>query len=105
MVQQHFLKLILLMAACAALQVTVVDPAAAHDGGVRDAFGCNWNKSLGYHCHPSEPAPDSVSETVPGARKFKNCDAAKKAGILTIRKGDAAYARHLDDDGDGIACK
>jgi hypothetical protein len=35
---------------------------------------------------------------------YKNCDAVRAAGAAPIRKGQPGYAKHLDRDGDGIAC-
>ncbi|GGG17902.1 thermonuclease family protein [Paenibacillus abyssi] len=36
---------------------------------------------------------------------YKNCSEAKKAGAAPVRKGDPGYGKHLDRDGDGIACE
>ncbi|MGO4677810.1 excalibur calcium-binding domain-containing protein [Bosea sp. 2YAB26] len=36
---------------------------------------------------------------------FRNCTAARRAGYWNIRAGDPGYARHLDRDGDGVACE
>lgn len=35
---------------------------------------------------------------------FANCDAAKRAGLGPIVTGQPGYGKHLDPDGDGIAC-
>ncbi len=35
---------------------------------------------------------------------FANCDAAKRAGLGAIVVGQSGYGKHLDPDGDGIAC-
>ena len=36
---------------------------------------------------------------------FKNCSAARAAGYSNMLEGEPGYARHLDRDGDGIACE
>lgn len=35
---------------------------------------------------------------------YSNCKEAKAAGAAPIRKGEPGYGKHLDRDGDGIAC-
>ncbi|MGW7415760.1 excalibur calcium-binding domain-containing protein [Streptomyces sp. NPDC054863] len=35
---------------------------------------------------------------------FKNCSAVRAAGAAPIRRGDPGFGRHLDRDGDGVAC-
>ncbi len=48
------------------------------------------------------PAAPSTSAT-----RYANCTAARAAGVTPIRRGTALYDanRHLDRDGDGIACE
>jgi len=36
---------------------------------------------------------------------YKNCAAAREAGVAPIMQGEDGYAPHLDRDGDGIACE
>jgi hypothetical protein len=36
---------------------------------------------------------------------YKNCDAAREAGVTPLYEGDPGYAPHLDRDNDGIACE
>jgi len=36
---------------------------------------------------------------------FRSCAEAKAAGAAPLRSGDPGYGRHLDRDGDGIACE
>jgi hypothetical protein len=36
---------------------------------------------------------------------YKNCTAAREAGVTPILQGQDGYAEHLDRDGDGIACE
>lgn len=50
---------------------------------------------------PREPAPAPA----PAQIYYKNCSAAKAAGVTPIYRGEPGYAKHLDRDGDGIACE
>ncbi|WDG27167.1 excalibur calcium-binding domain-containing protein [Streptomyces sp. CA-278952] len=36
---------------------------------------------------------------------YKNCTAVRAADAAPIRAGDPGYGRHLDRDGDGVACE
>ena len=36
---------------------------------------------------------------------YRSCSAARMAGAAPIRRGSPGYGRHLDRDGDGIACE
>lgn len=40
-----------------------------------------------------------------GSAYYRNCDAARDAGAAPVRRGDPGYGRHLDRDGDGVACE
>ncbi|MGT2964882.1 excalibur calcium-binding domain-containing protein [Streptococcus acidominimus] len=46
---------------------------------------------------PAAPAGDTTY--------YKNCAAVRAAGAAPIYQGQPGYARHLDRDGDGIACE
>lgn len=46
-------------------------------------------------------APTTTTEAV----SFRNCTEARAAGALPLREGDPGYGRHLDRDGDGLACE
>lgn len=52
----------------------------------------------------SEPNPEP---TQPPSQNiyYKNCSAARAAGVTPIYRGEPGYAKHLDRDGDGIACE
>lgn len=50
---------------------------------------------------PGAPAPGAPAPDV----YYKNCDAARDAGVAPLRRGDPGYAPHLDRDNDGIACE
>jgi micrococcal nuclease len=43
--------------------------------------------------------------SVGGVFRFKNCAAARAAGVAPMRRGDSAYNPNLDGDGDGVACE
>ncbi|WP_328860669.1 excalibur calcium-binding domain-containing protein [Streptomyces sp. NBC_00306] len=40
-----------------------------------------------------------------GSVSYANCSEVRAAGAAPIRTGDPGYGRHLDRDGDGIACE
>ncbi|MGW0315497.1 excalibur calcium-binding domain-containing protein [Streptomyces flavidovirens] len=40
-----------------------------------------------------------------GSASYANCAAVRAAGAAPIRVGDPGYGRHLDRDGDGVACE
>ncbi|MEH7456100.1 hypothetical protein CON65_13905 [Bacillus pseudomycoides] len=52
----------------------------------------------------------TTSATAPDTKQnntnvhYKSCDEARKAGAAPIKAGEPGYAKHLDRDGDGIAC-
>ena len=82
----------------------------SHPGG-KDSNGCHTNRKTGErHGHP----PSSKCGTILPTREEKlrdrpliyaNCDAVRAAGVNPIRRGERGYGRHLDRDGDGIACE
>lgn len=84
--------------------------AAAHPGGL-NASGCHNNRRTGdYHCHrggTSQPQNASRFARVSSVSgiAFRNCAAARAAGAAPVRAGDPGYGRHLDRDGDGVACE
>lgn len=92
-------------------------PAAAHAGGV-NSQGCHHDRANGtYHCHAATGlrARDTSEETYirptdpaewPGpGTYYRNCSEVRAAGAAPLRAGDPGYARHLDRDGDGVACE
>jgi len=40
-----------------------------------------------------------------GTPSYESCAAVRAAGAAPIRSGDPGYGRHLDGDGDGVACE
>lgn len=54
------------------------------------------------------PKPSSLAKPVPlvgSSVYYKNCSAARAAGVTPLHRGDPGYAKHLDRDGDGVACE
>ncbi len=47
------------------------------------------------------PAPAPVRSTA----YYRSCREARAAGAAPIRRGQPGYGKHLDRDGDGIACE
>lgn len=95
----------------AMLAVVVSGTAYAHPGGL-DKQGCHRDKKNGgYHCHrpPStdvDRAPqDSSPKPLVSSSSYPNCAAARAAGAAPIRRGEPGYGKHLDRDGDGVACE
>lgn len=67
------------------------------------ADGChNDRKNGGRHCHGGTAPPPQRQD---GGVYYPNCTAARAAGAAPIRRGEPGYGRHLDRDGDGIACE
>ncbi|RJQ90615.1 thermonuclease family protein [Amycolatopsis panacis] len=49
--------------------------------------------------------PPRTTEEAPAHSYYKNCDAARAAGVAPLHAGEPGYSRKLDRDGDGIACE
>ncbi|MBF6453061.1 excalibur calcium-binding domain-containing protein [Nocardia cyriacigeorgica] len=81
----------------AASALLVAAPAASADP-LTDLL-CNSGSAQ--FCPPARPAPGAPA---PGVY-YKNCDAARDAGVAPLHRGDPGYAPHLDRDNDGIACE
>lgn len=81
-------------------------PLAAHPGRTA-ADGChNDRKNGGRHCHgPGTVASAPLALRSRGEVYYSNCSAARAAGAAPVRRGDPAYAAHLDRDNDGIGCE
>lgn len=47
---------------------------------------------------------DQQDTTAEEPQHFNSCKEAKEAGVTNIKKGDPAYSKKLDRDGDGVAC-
>ena len=100
-----FVVLLLIVAATAPAEA----PSPAY-GSHEERTGCHTLPRSGiYHCHGDGRAsrsrfkPVGLLATRIGA--FRSCSEARAAGADPVRKGDPGYGRHLDPDGDGVACR
>lgn len=50
-------------------------------------------------------APATQRTTGGGTVSYKNCAAVRAAGKAPLHRGQPGYGKHLDRDGDGIACE
>ena len=48
---------------------------------------------------------DQPAQPADGEVYYRSCAEAKAAGAAPLRVGDPGYGRHLDRDGDGVACE
>jgi Excalibur calcium-binding domain len=53
---------------------------------------------------PAAPAP-APADSSPGGPYYRNCAAARAAGVAPLHRGDPGYRAGLDRDGDGVACE
>lgn len=59
---------------------------------------------------PAPPSPPRVKQAPPssgggGSAHYKNCAAARAAGVAPLRRGEPGYRPGLDRDKDGVACE
>jgi len=54
---------------------------------------------------PVVPPPPASTPDPPASAYYKNCTAARAAGVTPLHRGEPGYGSHLDRDGDGIACE
>ncbi|NNM45395.1 excalibur calcium-binding domain-containing protein [Knoellia sp. DB2414S] len=54
---------------------------------------------------PAAADPLPLVDSAASSAYYRNCDAARAAGVTPLRVGDPGYGRHLDRDGDGVACE
>lgn len=52
-----------------------------------------------------KPQPEPQPKPQPDQTYYDNCSAVRAAGADPIHRGDPGYGRHLDRDGDGVACE
>lgn len=54
-----------------------------------------------------EPTEDAGDDASSGGASvyYRNCTAVRAAGAAPIHAGEPGYGRHLDRDGDGVACE
>lgn len=53
----------------------------------------------------SSNSSNKSSHTSSDSVYYKNCTEARNAGVTPIYKGNPGYGKHLDGDGDGVACE
>ena len=102
-------KTLLGASALAFILVAGTATAYAH-GGRTNSQGCHKDSKTGKtHCHGKKSTPSKYTPKATylsdGTLYFPNCTAARKAGKSNIRRGQPGYGKHLDRDGDGIACE
>lgn len=61
--------------------------------------------SVGTYISASSKSSPSSSSSSSSSVYYKNCTAARAAGVTPIYAGQPGYASHLDRDNDGIACE
>lgn len=54
---------------------------------------------------PVASASPVVAKQQDTSAYYKNCDAARAAGVAPLYRDDPGYREELDRDGDGIACE
>ncbi|MBE1485869.1 excalibur calcium-binding domain-containing protein [Plantactinospora soyae] len=92
---------------CTAVRNAGKAPLRKGQPGYRSALDRDGD---GRACESSEgPAPGTGDEDEDDGGSssvyYKNCAAVRAAGADPIRRGDPGYGRHLDRDGDGVACE
>lgn len=93
--------------ALTAFFLTSISTAAFAHGGRTAADGCHNDRKAGTrHCHGAKAKQSTPKATFKdGSVYYPNCTAARRAGKSNIRRGQTGYGKHLDRDGDGIACE
>ena len=90
------------------IAVAIAAPLFAHPAA-EDDKRCHMHEDTGtLHC----PEREEVKEDAPDPRPmrsqsvfYRNCNAARAAGVAPIRRGDPGYRPELDGDNDGWACE
>ena len=100
---------VLVILSAVILSAGVTTTAYAH-GGRTAADGChNDKKARTRHCHGTKSKPTKyvpkTSFKGTSSVYYPNCTAARREGKSNIRRGQPGYGRHLDRDGDGVACE
>jgi len=98
-----------LLIAATTLLIPSSNIAYAH-GGRTAADGCHNDRKAGTrHCHGTKSKPSKYvpRSSLKGTSSvyYPNCTAARNDGKSNIRRGQPGYGRHLDRDGDGVACE
>ncbi|MEU2250794.1 excalibur calcium-binding domain-containing protein [Streptomyces sp. NPDC019224] len=53
----------------------------------------------------SDDSGSAESGSGGGSAYYANCTAVRAAGAAPVHRGDPGFGRHLDRDGDGVACE
>lgn len=93
---------------CDAVRAAGADPIRSGEPGYgshldRDGDGVGCESSSGGSGGGSGTTGGSGGGS--GSTYYANCTAVRAAGAAPIRAGDPGYGRHLDRDGDGVACE
>ncbi|RKV68923.1 MAG: calcium-binding protein [Streptococcus sp.] len=70
--------------------------------------GISWNAiGLGKPASHSSnnSSVENHSDTISESGIYPNCEAARRAGVTPIYRGQPGYSSKLDKDGDGVACE
>jgi hypothetical protein len=67
--------------------------------------GAPVRSPIGVNVPTRAPSTSSTATPHDGQVYYPNCDAVRAAGAAPVRRGDPGYGRHLDRDGDGVACE
>lgn len=90
-------------------RVSVALEATQTDGSVQKfagTYAVRGNVIVGASVRQTGASgPSAPATTSPGGGPYANCTQAHAHGRYDIPSTDPAYARHLDRDGDGIACE
>lgn len=63
-------------------------------------------EALSLLARPTSLTTSAEREHAPPTRAFyRNCDAARAAGVAPIHAGEPGYREEMDGDSDGIACE
>jgi len=96
------------------LSVVYIDPAENRGAGswvgnqlesFPDGTRVKFTISYGDRDAVKTSFPSSANEPKQGEVYYPSCAAAREAGVTPLYKGDPGYGRHLNRDGDGIACE
>lgn len=64
-----------------------------------------YNATLSLEERPGARQEQPEPEVKPEPKRFANCKEANDAGVYDITRDSPYYGKHLDRDGDGIACE
>lgn len=75
----------------------------------RGLYAGTFQNPWDYRKNPANPVsagtPRSAAQPTTGQVYYRSCAAARAAGAAPLRVGQPGYGKHLDRDGDGVACE